>query len=73
MRSMSTLQVLVDQFRAFPPGTRARALFFLRTGVMDATKNDLIQAKLDQWVCRLEKSGGPGLRGAVLRALGEAA
>jgi hypothetical protein len=67
---MST--ILVDEFRSFRPGTRGRALLFLRTGALDPTENRLIQAKLDQWVCRVEKSGGPGLRRAVLRALEEA-
>ena len=70
---MKLLESLLDEFRAFPPGTRARALTYLRWGVLEVTANALIQAKLDRWVSRLERAGGPCLHRAVLHALEEAA
>ena len=69
---MTLLQALAAEFHAFKRGTRARALFYLRTGMLSEDAPPNIQIRLDHWTCRLEKSGGLGLRRAVLRALEEA-
>jgi hypothetical protein len=65
------IQSIIQEFKAFNPGTRARALFYLRTGVLNGDAHPTVQAKLDHWVHRLEQVGGDGFRRAVLRALGE--
>jgi hypothetical protein len=59
---------LIEEFRTFKPGTRERALFYLRTGVLDVTNNLEIQTRLDHWVARIEKFG-PRAREKVLRAV----
>jgi hypothetical protein len=69
---MTILQALVAEFNAFKSETlRARALFYLKTGILNGDARPALQANLDHWVGRLEQAGGDGFRRAVLRALGE--
>jgi hypothetical protein len=66
------IQSVIQEFKSFKSETlRARALFYLRTGVLRGDAHPTVQAKLDRWVQRLEQVGGDGFRRAVLRALGE--
>ena len=62
---MSLIQSLAQEFRDFGPGTKARALFFLRTGAIDVSSNSLIQRKIDQFTGRIERLG-PRFRERVL-------
>jgi hypothetical protein len=59
---------LIEEFRTFKPGTRERALFYLRTGVLGGDAHRTVQARLDRWVGRIEKFG-PRAREKVLAKL----
>jgi hypothetical protein len=61
---------ITEEFRSFKPGTRARALFYLKTGVLDGDAHPTVQARLDRWVDRIERHG-PAARERVLRKLEE--
>jgi hypothetical protein len=61
---------LIEEFRTFKPGTRERALLYLRTGILEGDAHDAVQARLDQWVGRIEKFG-PKAREKVLAKLEE--
>jgi hypothetical protein len=61
---------ITEEFLSFKPGTRARALFYLKTGVLEGNANVEMQARLDRWVQRIERHG-PTARERVLRKLGE--
>lgn len=65
---MTVLQALVAEFNTFKPGTRARAMVYLRTGVLAGDAHHTVQARLDHWVHRMEQVG-PNFRRAILRAL----
>ena len=61
---------ITDEFRMFRPGTRARALQYLRFGVLAGNAHPGVQARLDRWVGRIEKFG-PRARERVLEGLWE--
>jgi hypothetical protein len=69
-KPMTLLEKLVDQFLEFPRGTSARAMLYLRTGVLEGNANPRMQAVLDGWVDQVERAN---LRMAILRALEEPA
>jgi hypothetical protein len=61
---------LIEEFRTFKTGTRARALFYLRTGVLAGDAHHTVQVRLDRWVGRIEKFG-PRAREKILAKLKE--
>ena len=63
---------ILQELAGFRPGTRERALLYLRTGFLDVTANGPIQVRLDKWVTRIE-AHGPAAREKVLAKLQEAA
>jgi hypothetical protein len=65
---MTALQSILEQLSDFKPGTRARSLFYLRTGVLEGDAHHTAQATLDHWVSRIEKFG-PRAREKVLAKL----
>jgi hypothetical protein len=65
---MTDLQDLIDQFRSFRANSRAHATFFLRNGYLHPTAHHIIQARLAQWVRRLE-AAGPVVREELLAEL----
>jgi hypothetical protein len=64
---MTPLQSILQALDNFKPGTRARALFYLKTGALNGDAGLTMQARLDRWVGRIEQFG-PGAREKVLRA-----
>jgi hypothetical protein len=65
---MTVLQSIIQELNDFKSGTRARALFYLRTGILKGDAHDTVQARLDRWVGRIEKFG-PRAREKVLAKL----
>ncbi|HEY1431206.1 MAG TPA: hypothetical protein VGF39_06210 [Stellaceae bacterium] len=59
---------ILEEFRSFKPGTKARAIAYLRFGILDGDAPPNIQVLLDRWTRRVE-AHGPGGRGRGLHAL----
>jgi hypothetical protein len=51
---MNNLQDLVEEFHSFCANSRAHADFFLRNGRLHPEAHHVIQARLANWVRRLE-------------------
>jgi hypothetical protein len=61
----NNIQELVDEFNSFRPNSRAHADFFLRNGRLHPEAHHVIQARLANWVRRLE-AAGPEVREKLL-------
>jgi hypothetical protein len=54
---MTALQSIIETLNGFKPGTRTRAIFYLKTGVLNGDASHPLQARLDRWVGRIEHFG----------------
>ena len=62
------IQDLVEEFHSFRANSRAHADFFLRNGRLHPEAHWVIQARLANWVRRLE-AAGPEVREELLAEL----
>jgi hypothetical protein len=59
---------ITEEFYTFKPGTKARALDYLKTGILRGDAHPSVQARLDRWFDRVERHG-PTARARVLQKL----